>query len=488
MAKISVDKTWDLLRYQLLRKVFLKRAGSALVGYGLMAVFIALTVYACSFSSVADAPDAGAIATKFALKPLVILWDKGYVTEEDEAIKQVVADWEAQAGLTVDLSFYNSGETAPRTLRASQAGLPPDILFAAKSVYPVSDWEGKLADVTEVVAPLASSYTPEALQAAKVYGSEKAKDRYYAVPLSQNTTHIYYWKDLLQEAGYKPTDIPSGWDEFWSFWETVQSRLRATHPNIHSIGMPYSAATAFDTYHIFEQVLVAYEADLLDDSGDLRLDEPDVKAAIIQSLNWYLQFYEEGYVPTNAVNWLDPDNNRSFLNREVVMTPNPTLSIPAAVRNDEDIYFNKLGTVEFPNKPNGELLPHLVDIRKAIIFADASSQQVAKDFLAYLTQPQVLSKFLKTSYGRYMPPAISQIKADSYWQDPADPHVSTVVKTALKGQTKPFYNVLNPAYGVVMENNVWGQAVHTMAVDGLSAEDAAAEAIASIKTIFREAS
>jgi multiple sugar transport system substrate-binding protein len=466
----------------------------------LLAVLTALTIFACTYggstpSSSAPHVQSGALPLKdVAIAPtspstsLIVLWDKGYVIEEDEAIEQVVKDWEAQGGYPINLSFYNSGETAPRTLRASESGqLPPDILFAAKSVYPVSDWEGKLADVTEVVAPLSKSYTQDVLQVAKVYGSEKARNRYYAVPLNQSTTHIYYWKDFLQEAGFQPADIPTDWDAFWSFWETVQSRLSQNHPNLRSLGLPYSVP-ALDTYHIFEHVLAAYNVQLVDEHGKLHLTDAQTKASIVRALNWYLQFYREGYVPERAVNWLDTDNNRNFLNRNVVMTPNPTLSIPAAVRNDQEIYFNQLGTIAFPHKPNGEPLPHFVDIRQAVVFADSPHQQAAKDFLAYLTQPEVLNRFLKTSYGRFTPPSISQIKADNFWENPADPHISAITKTVVEGQTQPFYNAYNPAYGIVMEENVWGQAIHAMAVDEVSAQAAADSAIAQIKSIFREAS
>ncbi len=46
--------------------------------------------------------------------------------------------------------------------------------------------------------------------------------------------------------------------------------------------------------------------------------------------------------------WLNPDNNRSLLNRLVVMTPNNSLSIPAAVRQNPDLYHYKLGTRGYP--------------------------------------------------------------------------------------------------------------------------------------------
>lgn len=168
------------------------------------------------------------------------------------------------------------------------------------------------------------------------------------------------------------------------------------------------------------------------------------------------------------------------------MTPNPTLSIPAAVRNDSKTYLEQLGTVEFPNALSGNPLPHFVSVRQAVVFNDAPQPEAAKAFLAYLSKPEVLSEFLKASYGRFMPPAISQIESDRFWQDPADPHVSTVVKTVTDGQTQPFYNVLNPAYGVVMEENVWGQAVYAMVAEGRSAEAAADDAIARIQAIFRD--
>ena len=476
-------------------KNFMPKSRFRKVSYCLLAGAATLTVIACSSAGgglldEATVAESSARPTNRTLaenlsEELIVLWDKGYVTEEDEAIEKVVEDWEAQGGFPVRLTFYNSGETAPKTLRASQAGTPPDILFAAKSVYPVSDWQGKLADVTEVVGPLADSYTADALQSAKVYGSEQAGERYYAVPLNQSTTHIYYWKDLLTEAGYTPADIPTDWDGFWEFWQTVQANLKESHPDLRALGLPYSVA-ALDTYHIFEHVLAAYNVQLLDEQGALRLDEPGVKSGIVRCLDWYLQFYQAGYVPENATAWLDPENNRNLLDRKVVMTPNPTLSIPAAVRNDEEIYREKLGTVEFPNAPDGSPLPHFVSIRQAVVFEDAPNAKAAKDFLAYLTQPAVLSDFLKASYGRFMPPALSQIEADAFWQDRADPHVSTVVKTVVEGQTQPFYNALNPAYGIVMEENVWGEAIYAMAADNLAAEEAADRAIARIKAIFSE--
>ncbi|MDJ0688488.1 MAG: hypothetical protein QNJ41_08255 [Xenococcaceae cyanobacterium MO_188.B32] len=83
-----------------------------------------------------------------------------------------------------------------------------------------------------------------------------------------------------------------------------------------------------------------------------------MRQGIVRVLDWYGQFYRQGYIPPNALNWLNPDNNRLLLNRKILMTANHTLSIPVALRQDPDTYRNKLGTINFPNKPDGKPICH----------------------------------------------------------------------------------------------------------------------------------
>ncbi|MFE4105378.1 ABC transporter substrate-binding protein [Almyronema epifaneia] len=453
---------------------------------GTMALVVSLVAIACS--SPAQLPVASeeeAANGDRAANELTILWDKGYVLEEDEAIEKVVSDWEAKTGIEVTLSFYNSAEIAPKTLRSRQAGNPPDILLSVKSAYPISDWQGKLADVSAVILPMRDRYSKDALASAKMFGTTVPEGEYYGVPINQSSMHVHYWRDLLATAGYTAADIPTDWDGFWAFWQTVQSRLQATqNADIYGLGLPFSASAA-DTYQIFEQVLRAYNVRLLDEAGQLQVEDPTVRQGIVDSLNWYVQFYRQKSVPPQAVNWLDSDNNRAFLNREVVMTLNPTLSIPAAVRNDAETYFNQLGTIELPPKPDGTPLPHLVIVRKAIVFNDGPNQEAAKDFLAYLVQPEVLNTFLKSSYGRFSPP-IDAIAQDPFWLNEQDPHVSTVNRTLVEGRVEVLENVRNPAYGVFLEENVWGEVLQRMAVENLSAEAGADIAIARLQAIFAE--
>lgn len=453
--------------------------------YTLMALILALIIFACThtsnseLSSVTKSPND--------IRVLKIWWDKGFILEEDEALQKLVSRWEQQTGNRVKLSFYTTDELPQKTQRAIQAGNSPDILTshsAERVLIPRLSWEGKLVDVSDIINPVKSLYSETVLEGVYLYNNIAKKRSYYAIPVSQGTTLIFYWRDLLKLAGRSDKDIPKNWDAFWQFWEQVQDILRTQHNmKIYGLGFPMSSG-AGDTYQTFEHILEAYNVQVLDSQGQLQVDAPKVRQGIIDSLDWYTKFYKKGYVPQDAVNWLNPDNNRSLLNRLVVMTPNNSLSIPAALRQNPDTYRNKLGTLEFPKKPNGKSMRHIITIRSAVIFTQSKNQKLAKDFLAYLSQPEVTAEYLKAAGGQNLPVQNSVLKGS--FSDPADPHISTATKLVIKGQTRLFYIVQNPAYSLVMKENIWGKALQRIVVDGISPQQAADEATERIKQIFAQ--
>lgn len=447
---------------------------------------ILLSIVACTSTSetnVSSPPKSSKDANT-----LEIWWDKGFNPEEDEALRQLVKDWEQKTGNKIQLLFYTSDTLGEKIRRSIQAGKAPDVVMSFKAERSPNSrlaWEGKLVDVSDVIEPVKSYYSKEILETVKFYNNVTKKSSYYGVPIHQGTMHIYYWRDLLALVGRSEKDIPKEWDAFWKFWQRVQDDLRAKgQSNIYSLGLTLSKE-AGDTYYLFEQILEAYDVKVVDSKGQLRVDDPQVRQGIIKVLDWYKQFYTKGYIPKEALKWLNPDNNRSLLNRMVVMTPNATLSIPAAVRQDTDIYRNKLGIIEFPNKPNGQPMYHLTMAEQAIILAESNHQQLAKEFLRYVVQPEVLKKYLRSAGGRNSP-VQTPVWQDSVWSNPNDPHISTATKTITKGNIRYFYISQNPAYSKVLYDNVWGKALNKVIVDGIPSEKAASEAIDEIKTIYQQ--
>lgn len=418
-------------------------------------------------------------------RTVVIWWNKGYYPEEDKALEQAVAEWEQLSGYRVDLSFYSTEDIAKKIVSAVEAGLPPDLAFSHFADWqfnPRFAWEGKLEDVSDVIVPIKNLYTSAALDSVYLYNNVEKKRSYYAVPIEQQTIHIHYWRDMLAQAGLDEKAIPKDWEGFWDFWKQAQEQLRRKGERVYGLGLPMSTG-ATDTYFTFEQIMAAYGVELMDRDGNLLVDRPDVRQGIVKALDFYTSFYRGRYVPPGAVNWLDPDNNVNFLNRTTVMTPNPTLSIPASQMANPDVYRNKIATIEWPDGPEGRPITYMVSVKTALIFRDSRNKQGAKEFLRYFLVPERLGQYIKNSLGRWFP-VMPQLLEDPFWTDPADPHRPVAWRQFTQRSTRPFYMVYNPAYGQVLAENVWGKAIGRVVVEGWPAERAVNEAIDRIKGIF----
>ena len=137
------------------------------------------------------------------------------------------------------------------------------------------------------------------------------------------------------------------------------------------------SSEAHDTYNTFEHVLEAYDVQLLDAQGNLKINDPQVRKGVAEALKWYTSFYQAGYVPPAATDWRNRDNNIAFLNQELLMVVNPTMSIPGSQREDEDIYTQQIATIAFPNEPDGEAPTYQVSIQQVVAF-DKQEQQRSK--------------------------------------------------------------------------------------------------------------
>ena len=419
---------------------------------------------------------------------LRIFWNQGFYPEEDLALEKLIADWEAETNIPVELTLYSSDDILNQTTVALENGNPPDILFAHRADYTLQPrwaWDGKLADVSDVLEPHQNDFSPAALEAAYLYNQQEDRRSYYGVPIEQQTIHLHYWRSLLAEAGLDEAQIPQDWDAFWTYWQQAQESVSQAKPSdLKGLGLTLSTQGS-DTYFFFEQVMDAYDVELFADDGEFQGDDPAVKARLVEVMDWTTQFYQGDYVPKAAVTWLDSDNNVSFLNQEVLMTPNPSLSIPASQKEDDLLYSRQIATQAFPNEPDGEPMRYIVSIKQALIFSEADHVDAAKEFLTYLLQENRLNEYVKGSLGRWFPVTELALE-DPFWSASTDPHIAVAVKQFTQSPTRPFYHAVNAAYSQVQAENVWGQAIGHVVEDGRTPEQAVENAIAQIQTILAE--
>jgi len=419
---------------------------------------------------------------------ITVWWNKGFFQAEDTAIKDVIEAWQKKTGNTVNLSFYSTGDIPAKVVSAITTGQVPDIAYADTadfSIAPQQAWNDKLEDVSDVIEPIKDKYTKTALLSAELYNDAKKKRSYYAVPLKQQALHNFYWRPLVEKAGYKDSDIPTTWDAYFKFWGDVQQKLRNKGMRVYALGFPMSTVDT-DNFYTFNQYLLAYGGRLVSPDGKLHVDDPQVKEAAVRALTFITGAYKDGLIPPGAINWGDPDNNSAFFGKQIIMTCNASISIPVAKFEDKQLYQHDIVTQAQPTGPDGKPVTSLVAVKVAMVPKGARHVEAAKDFLRFLTEPDNLGNYLAGARGRWLPVMPEIVKKQPFWTNPDDPHITVAVKQEVDGPTEPWPMAYNPAYAQVNAEEVWGKAEGEVVTNGLTPEVAVEHAFARIKEIFSQ--
>ena len=213
-----------------------------------------------------------------------------------------------------------------------------------------------------------------------------------------------------------------------------------------------------------------------------------MRAGIVKALDAYTAIWRKGCTPPDSMNWTNIDNNKAFLAQTVVMTVNTTLSIPGALRTARpDDYYKNAATIEWPDGANGQ--PLVIDggILQAVVFKAGRNPALAGDFVRFLAEEGWLAHWLDFAGDRLMPP-MRKLVEQPFWLDPGDPHRMRAAIQILTRQHLMNMNVRDHEWqsGRIWQENVWGNAVHRVAAEGISPEQAVDEAIARIKQILAE--
>lgn len=428
---------------------------------------------------------------------LTVWWVKGFYKSEDDALLAAVKKYEQKTGVKVDLSQYAVQDMIPKTVSALDAGTPPDVAYADVYDFQVAGkwaFEGKLEDVSDIINPIKDRFAPNTVETTFLYNDTAKKKAYYAYPLKQQTMHIEYWTDMLEQAGFKDSDIPTTWKEYWSFWcDKVQPAYRkASGSRGFGIGQPMGVDSS-DSFYSFLTFMDAYNVKLVDDEGKLLVDDPKVKEGLVGALKDYTDVYTKGCTPPSSTSWKDPDNNVAFHNKTTVLTHNATISIAAKWLDDmnnetltaeqraqaKKNYEQLIRTAGFPKKPDGGPMGYRTAVKVGVVFAGAPNKARAKEFVSFLLQEENLTPYVEGALGRWFP-VTKTAQESPFWQ--ADRHRKSVYDQYKSG-TVTFEFTKNYKFTILNNENVWAKAMNRVVNEKIPVEKAVDEMIARIKAV-----
>ena len=430
-------------------------------------------------------------------KTITVWWGKGFYKSEDDALLDTIKKFEAKTGIKVELSQYAIQDMIPKTVAAMDSGTVPDVAYSdTYDVQAQGKWayEGKLEDLSDVMTPIQDRFVQNTLDASKLYDNVAKKRAYYGFPLKQQSMHVQIWNDMLEKAGYKVSDIPTTWNDYWAFWcDKVQPAIRkATGQRIYAVGQPMGVEST-DSFQSFYTFMDAYHVKLVDDDGKLLVDDPKVRDGLIHALKDYTDTYIKGCTPPSSTTWKDPDNNVAFHNKTIVMTHNFTISIaakwfedstnPALTQEQRDAgkkaYEQDIITASFPKAPDGSTIRYRSDVKTGLIFAAAKNKAEAKQFVSFLLQEENVRPYIEGALGRWFP-VTKASQASPFWQ--ADKH-RRAVYAQFTGGTAPFDFTKNWKFTILNNENVWAKAMNRVVSEKVPVDKAVDELIARIKAV-----
>ena len=412
---------------------------------------------------------------------LVVWWDEGYYTEEHEAVEEIVAAFEQETGKQVELAFYSQDDLPDRIAAALEVGQPPDFAFGYDMVYQIGRWalEDRLVDLSDAIGPFSNMFDQDALGVALLLNGKTGRRALYALPMGRTSNHLHAWKSLLKQAGFSVADIPKDWEAFWSFWcDEVQPTIRRVlgREDVWGIGLPMSKNN-YDTWFQFFQFMNAYDANYVSPDGRMVIDDLDKRRKLHEVIESYTAIYRKGCTPPDAVTWTETDNNQLFHAQSIIMTPNETLSIVNALKRERpDDYYENIATIEWPLGPHGESFGISGSVILAAVVKRGSNIPAAKEFVRFLVGEGWLMHYLNFSGERVLPP-ISALSDQPFWLDPSDPHR---MAAAMQVVSRP---LAHDYAAYAQEWRIWAEAIHRVAAEDISPEQAVNEAVARIKQI-----
>ena len=432
-----------------------------------------------------------------AQEKLTVWFTKGFYPAEDAALDAMIAKFEKKTGVKVELSKYATQEIIPKTVAALDSNAPPDIAFGSVFDFQVTaKWafDGKLADISDVLVPMKDKFLKNTLETTYLQNGKTNKKAHFAFPVQQQTMHIEYWRDMITDAGLKESDIPQTWRAYWLFWcDTWQNAYRQkTGKRAFGIGNPMGVDSS-DSFYSYLTFMDAYNVQLVDDNGKLRVDNPQVRQGLIDSMKDYTQIYVRGCTPPSSTAWKDPDNNVAFHNKTTAMTHNATISIAAkwlddannaALKSEERAtakknYDELIVTSQFPRKPDNTSFVYRAAVKTGVVFEQAKNVKRAKEFVAFMMQDENLAPYVEGSLGRWFP-VTKTGAASAFWQ--SDPHRRTVFNQ-FKAGTVTFEFTKNYKFTILNNENVWAKAMNRILNDKVTPEKAVDEMILRIKEV-----
>ncbi len=322
-----------------------------------------------------------------------------FVEGDERVWMENTKKFSSQFNVEVRVDSESFEDIRPKAAVAANVGSGPDIIlgwYDDAHLYP-----DKLVPVTDIAEYLGKKYGGW-YSVCRDYGM-RGKE-WIALPIGANGGAMVYRKSLVNAAGFDT--FPNTTDGYLKLATALKAKGT---PVGHALGHASGDATTWCYW-----ILWAHGGKLVDKDGNVAIDSPETIAA----LEYCKQLY--GLMVPGTLSWLDPNNNKAFLDGQVSVTNN-AISIYYVAKNSPDEKLKSMAPdIEHAPWPVGPIgrPTELHQITQGMIFKYTKFPKAAKEYLRFMMERDQYVPWQSASLGYVMQPLAEYEKSPIWTEEP----------------------------------------------------------------------
>lgn len=356
----------------------------------------------------------------------VLRWSE-FVKSDKEVWLENTRRWEKLTGGRVETDFLPWKDVRPKAAMAATIGTGHDIVFGWHDdphLYP-----HKLLDLSDLAEYLGKKYGGW-YPICEVYGREVGAKRWISLPIRLGGTCINYRRSRVRRAGFE--SLPVKIEGFLKCCKAVRSKGDYT-----GFALGHAVGDANTWVHWW---LWSFGGKTVESDGKtVAINSKET----IQALDTARELFET-MIP-GVDRWLDPENNKAFLNGDISVTNNASSIVYAAKHNYPEIDAD-LATANMPVGLLGRPA-ELGAVSVGFIFRHSQVPNAAKSYLAFMFEAEQYGNWISGSWG-YITQALKQFYDLPAWKQ--DPRITPYRECASRMLPNSFAGSLGIASAAAM--------------------------------------
>lgn len=328
----------------------------------------------------------------------VLRWSR-FVQGDIDAYMANVKKFTERTGVEVRVDNEGWEDVRPKAAVAANTGAGPDIILSTNddaNLYPE-----KLLDVTDLAEYLGKKYGGW-YPAVEAYLRPDGK-KWIGIGLGAAGAYMVYRESQVKAAGFNA--FPKTTDEFLRMFKALKDKGTPG-------GMALGNATGDGLW--CNWLVWSHGGMLVDKNNKVVIDSPET----IKALEYGRELYST-FIP-GTLSWLDPNNNKAFLDGQVSVTNNG-ISIYYAAKTSTDPKIKDMASdiqhASFPVGPVGTPTESHLFFNQ-MIMKYTKFPQAAKEFLRFMMEREQFEGWINGSGGYIAQPLRAYEKASTWTSDP----------------------------------------------------------------------